>query len=150
MCFHKQVDHDDDQLYHSFNVSHAVVKISGLAQFWFWRDLSKEVTRVSKCFPFDILIDTLTSDTIYQSNLKYRFSIYIAFQYAALLTTCSIFLQISCHWPFYSYHSRWVKCQLVNPCHTLEIDQYHAHWCPDRGMEIEITNCAYILWIVFI
>ena len=81
----KQLDHDDHQLYHSLNVSYAGVNISGLVQCWFWRELSQEVTRVSKCFPFDILIDTLTSDTIYRSNLKYRFSIYIAYRYATLV-----------------------------------------------------------------
>ena len=83
----KQLDHDDHQLYHSLNVSYAGVNISGLIQCWFWRELSQEVTRVSKCFPFDILIDTLISDTIYRSNLKYRFSIYIAYRYATLPST---------------------------------------------------------------
>ena len=40
MCFHKPLNHDDHQLYHSLNVSYAVVKISGLAKCWFWWELN--------------------------------------------------------------------------------------------------------------
>ena len=89
MCCHKQLDHDDHQQYHSLNASYAVVKISGLAQCWFWSEFSQEVFWVSKC-PFDILIDTLTSDMIYRSNLKYRFSAHFAYWNAALSFTQSL------------------------------------------------------------
>ena len=80
-----QLYHDYHQVCHSLTVSGAVVKIVGLTKCWFWRELSQEVTKMSKYFPFDILIDTLTSDTIYRSNLKNRYSIYIAYRYTAIV-----------------------------------------------------------------
>ena len=70
-----------------------VVQILGLAKCWVWREHSKEFTRMSRYLPFNILIDTLTFDTIYWSNLKNRFPIYIAYLYAALL----LFVQILSH-----------------------------------------------------
>ena len=68
----------------SLNIPSVVMQISGLTKCWFWWEFSWEVTGVTKSFPFYILIDILTSDTIYRSNLKYRFSICIAYRYAVL------------------------------------------------------------------
>ena len=73
------------QVWHSLAVSCAVVNIFRISKYWFWRELSQKVTRMSQNFPFDILIDILTSNTIYQLNLKNRFSLYITYRYAALL-----------------------------------------------------------------
>ena len=61
---------DYHQECHSLFISCMVVKILGLAKCWFWQELSQDVTRISKYFAFNILIDTLTSDSIYRSNLK--------------------------------------------------------------------------------
>ena len=79
-CFHMQLQRDYHQVCHSLTVSCAVVKIVALAKCWFWREISQEVTKISKYFPCDILINTLTSDTIYRSNLKNWYSIYIAYR----------------------------------------------------------------------
>ena len=76
---------DYHHVYHSLNISPAVVKILGLAIWWLWQDFSQEVIRVPKYFPFDILIVTLTSIITYLSNLKNQVAIYIAYQYAALI-----------------------------------------------------------------
>ena len=74
------------QIRHRLNVYFAAVKILGLAKYWFRWKLSREITRVSKYFSLDILIETLTPDTLTpdRSNLTNRFSIYIAYRYAAL------------------------------------------------------------------
>ena len=84
ICFHMQLYRDYHQVCHSLAVSCAVVKIVGLVKCSFWGELSQEVARMSKYFPFDILIDTLTPDRVYRSNLKNRYPIYIAYRYAAL------------------------------------------------------------------
>ena len=82
ICFHMQ-SYDYHQLCHCFNISCTVAKILGQAKWWLWRKFI-QITRESKYFPFNILIDTVTIDTIYRSNLKNRFSIYIAYRHAAL------------------------------------------------------------------
>ena len=61
--------HDYYLVCHCLNVYFTVVKISELAKWWLRRDIT-QITWVSKYFPFDILIATLTTDTIYRSNLK--------------------------------------------------------------------------------
>ena len=65
---------------------HTFMQTLGLTKCLFWRELCWEVTSVIEWFPFDSFIDTLTSDTMYRSNLKYWFSICIAYRYAALET----------------------------------------------------------------
>ena len=108
-----QLYRDYHWLCHSLTVSCAVVKKSGLAKCWCWRELRQEATRMSKYFHFDILIDTLTSDTIYRSNLKKRFSVYIANRYAALIMTTYKWMKVKHNFRNNPLPARWPDPQDV-------------------------------------